>query len=176
MRIIAGSAKGREILRPKTRATRPMADKVRAAIFNILGPIDGLKIADLYAGTGALGLEALSRGAGNVTGVELGIVPAQTIETNVANLGFNNRYSLVVKGVENWLSESQEPFDIIFAHPPYKDFDFSVLDKVAERLTPKGLFIIELAKHQPPDDIAGLKLVSQRHYGQSAVSFYQKKG
>ena len=176
MRIIAGSAKGRKISRPKTADTRPMMDSTREAIFNILGPIDGLRIADLYAGSGALSLEALSRGAAMAVAVENDKSVAEVIRQNAEGLGFGPNLRLEVKTVGEWLGHNTEQFDIIFFLPPYAAFDAKILSYVPERLSPNGLLIIALSRRQDPGRIDGLKQLSQRKYGQSVVSFYQKKG
>ncbi len=153
-----------------------MRDSTREAIFNILGPIDDLKIADLYAGSGALGLEALSRRAAMAVAVEKNKEVAETIRKNVSHLGFDDNFELEVKTVEEWLGQTTAQFDIIFFCPPYADFDKETLSYIPERLSPRGLFIIELSRKQNLGGIEGLELLSQRKYGQSVVSFYQKKG
>jgi 16S rRNA (guanine966-N2)-methyltransferase len=121
MRIIAGAWRGRPIDAPHGQATRPTADRVRETLFNMLasrlGSFDELLVADLFAGSGALGLEALSRGAASVTFVERDTAAAAAIRRNVAKLDAAERVQ-IVPGSALALPRSQ-PFDLIFADPPY---------------------------------------------------------
>ena len=121
MRIIAGQFRGRPLATPAGQATRPTADRVREALFSMLasrtGSFEGLRVADLYAGSGALGLEALSRGAAQVTFVENDRSAQAAIKANAAKLGVADR--MHVLGGSALALPRSEPFDLVFADPPY---------------------------------------------------------
>jgi 16S rRNA (guanine966-N2)-methyltransferase len=121
MRIIAGEWRGRKLVAPKGLQTRPTADRTRETLFSMLasrlGSFDGLRVADLYAGSGALGLEALSRGAAHATFVENDRAALIALDANIAALGAAARIS--VRTMSAAALPSAEPFDLIFADPPY---------------------------------------------------------
>ncbi len=121
MRIIAGEWRGRKLVAPAGRETRPTADRTRETLFSMLasrlGSFEGLRVADLYAGSGALGLEALSRGAAQATFVESDRAAIRAIEANAAAMGAQDRASL--RATSAAALPASEPFDLIFADPPY---------------------------------------------------------
>ena len=121
MRIIAGEWRGRKLVAPAGQQTRPTADRTREALFSMLasrlGSFDGLRVADLYAGSGALGLEALSRGAANATFVENDRAALKAIEANAAALGAADR--IAVRATSAVALPKAGPFDLILADPPY---------------------------------------------------------
>ena len=121
MRIIAGEWRGRSLVAPPGNATRPTADRTRETLFSMLasrlGSFEGLRVADLFAGSGALGLEALSRGAAHASFVESDRTAIKAIEVNVAALGAPDRTSL--RAMSAAALPASEPFDLIFADPPY---------------------------------------------------------
>lgn len=121
MRIIAGQWRGRKLVAPAGVSTRPTADRIRETLFSMLasrlGSFEGLRVADLYAGSGALGLEALSRGAAHATFIESDRAAIKAIEANAAALGAKDRISL--RPMSAAALPASEPFDLIFADPPY---------------------------------------------------------
>ena len=123
MRIIAGAWRGRTLVAPKGLETRPTADRTRETLFSMLvsriGSFDGLRVADLYAGSGALALEALSRGAGHATLIENDRAAVQAIERNLDSLGARDRAT--VRAMSAVSLPRETPFDIVFADPPYAD-------------------------------------------------------
>jgi 16S rRNA (guanine(966)-N(2))-methyltransferase RsmD len=145
MRIIAGERRGMKLLSPKTDETRPITDRVKESLFNVLqkyGPMNGKYIADLFCGTGSLGLEALSRGAGLVTFVERSSVIIQSLKKNIEKAGFVNRSEIVkadIFKVADITAGSGHRYDIIFVDPPYVDTEdvlqSSPLGKLLARLT-----------------------------------------
>jgi len=161
-RVIAGQARGRRLQVPSGRTTRPTGDRVREAMFaaagSILGSFDGTRVLDLYAGSGAAGLEALSRGAAHALLVEANPRSAQVIRANIAAVGLDDA-ELVQDRVERLLSRGlpagQEPYDVAFADPPYALAGTeltSVLAAAGTRgwLAPGALVIVERASRSEP--------------------------
>jgi 16S rRNA (guanine966-N2)-methyltransferase len=174
MRIIAGQYGGRTLAAPKTRDTRPMTDKVRAALFNILGAPEDAVVLDAYAGSGALGFEALSRGARQVVGVEKGRAAILAIKTNIVALELEWAYSLIPTSVENWLARRPEqPFDLIFAMPPYAILDPELLSRLGRLLTPEGTMVVEYPRQNTNYTVEGLALIDNRGYGDATICFYK---
>ena len=181
MRIIGGRVGGRTLKAPKGAGTRPTSDKVRQAIFNILVARGDppAKVLDLYAGSGALGLEALSRGAGSALFIEADGDACDLVRANAEALGFHAevRCSPVVR----WLvKEGGGPYGWIFLDPPYESHQTGELQKalglIAEKrlLDGSGLVVAEHEWRSAPEDRYGpLALFDRRRYGQTAVSFYR---
>src|SRR5579871_3980745 len=117
MRIIAGSHRGRRIVAPKGRATRPTSDRVRENAFNLIGPVDDADGIDLFAGSGALGLEALSRGAARMTFVESDREACRTINANLDALGL--RGTVLCQDVARALAQERHDYDLVLCDPPY---------------------------------------------------------
>jgi 16S rRNA (guanine(966)-N(2))-methyltransferase RsmD len=181
MRIVGGSARGRTLLGPKDAKTiRPTADRVRETLFNILGQrLDGLTVLDLYAGTGALALEAISRGADRAVLVDSGREALGLIRANVDALGFGAQAELVAQPVARALGTLGGrglKFDRIFADPPYAaEVVNELLEGIARHalLAPEGVIIIEHAKRESaPEAHAGFERFDQRKFGDTIVSFY----
>jgi 16S rRNA (guanine966-N2)-methyltransferase len=125
MRVVAGAARGRPLQAPPGRATRPTGDRVREAIFNALGSLGGVqdaRVADLFAGSGAMGIEALSRGAGEAVLVESDARAAATVAANLEATGFAGRATVVRADVMRWLASRPGRFDLALVDPPY-DWD-----------------------------------------------------
>ena len=151
MRIIAGAWRGRTLVAPKGLETRPTADRTRETLFSMLvsriGSFDGLRVADLYAGSGALALEALSRGAGHATLIENDRAAIQAIERNLDTLGALGRAT--VRAMSAVTLPREAPFNIVFADPPYADGSGDkVVAAVAKAgwLAPGGWLAIETAR------------------------------
>lgn len=123
MRVIAGSARGRSLLAPEGSDTRPITDRAKEGIFNMLGPIIELadcRVLDLYAGSGSFGIECLSRGAAHATFVERSRLAAATIQRNLDTLGFADQATVLTSTVENAL-RTVSPVELAFCDPPYAD-------------------------------------------------------
>jgi 16S rRNA (guanine966-N2)-methyltransferase len=122
MRVVAGSAKGRRLVVPPGRAVRPTADRIREAIFNALGSLDAVRdavVLDLFAGTGALGIEALSRGADHAVLVDRDHAAQECIRANLSTTGFTDRARVVRSDAESFAGQPSEPFDLVLLDPPY---------------------------------------------------------
>ncbi|MCP3101643.1 16S rRNA (guanine(966)-N(2))-methyltransferase RsmD [Myxococcus sp. K15C18031901] len=183
MRIVAGSAKGRALAGPKptSRHIRPTADRVRETLFNVLGQfLDGQRVLDLYAGTGALGLEALSRGAGGVVLVDQDREAQALCRQNIQALGFSTQVELLAQPVDRALpalGKRGERFELVFADPPYAARVVeTVLEGVvgAGLLAPGGMLVVEHDKREAaPETHVGLAREDQRRFGDTLVSFYR---
>jgi len=179
MRVIAGSLKGRRLKSPDWEGLRPTSDKLRETLFNILAPrIAGARVIDVYAGTGAVGIEALSRGALDVTFIEQDRRAQALIEENLAHCGVSTGYTIVRSDALRALAAlgHATAFDIILLDPPYTAGETTmapVLSAAGECLAAGGLAVLERARRQPAPDAAG-RLVRARDAisGDSALTFY----
>lgn len=171
MRIVAGEYRGRKIVAPPGETTRPTTDKVREAIFNALASldvVDGARVADLYAGTGALGFEALSRGAEHVTFVEKDRSARSAIEENRSTLGVTGR-TRVMSG-DALAMAGRVDADLVFADPPY---DFEAWPALLAALAPTVRFVVAegSAEVVAPD---GWEQTRSRRYGRTWVTFLER--
>ncbi len=170
MRIIAGAAKGRRLRVPRA-GTRPPTGRLRAAVFSSLGSrVRGAAVLDLYAGSGAFGLEALSRGAATATFVERGRAAARVLEENVGHVGLGG--TVVREDVATFLARDRGTYDLVFVDPPYALALASVetvLAAVAARLRPGGSVLLHRrsGEHEPAVD--GLRIAMRRRYGGAEV-------
>jgi len=181
MRIIAGTARGRRLLPAKSAAIRPTADRVRESIFNVLGQnLDGEDVLDLFAGTGALALEALSRGARSAVLVDSDRGAILLCKGNAEALGFGDRTRIIAAPVARALKLLQREgagFDLIFADPPYAAR--AVLQTLGEieaasLAKPGGRVCIEHDKRESaPESLRGLSRIDQRRFGDTVVSIYR---
>ena len=173
MRIIAGLWRGRPLATPKGDETRPTADRTREALFSMLvsrlGSFEGLRVADLFAGTGALGLEALSRGAAHCTFVENERLALDALKANIAKLGAN---ADVRAGSALALGHAHQPFDLILMDPPYMTGAGSVaLDKLARQgwISAATLISIETSKKENVA-VDGFEIDVVRDYGKARIT------
>lgn len=176
-RIVAGEARGRRLAAPRGQGTRPTSEKVRGAIFNVLGQFfEGGRVLDLYAGTGALALEALSRGMERATCVESDREAAGVVERNAEACGFAGRVEVLRLPVEAALRRlAAESFDLAFIDPPYADGPESALAGVGALMRRGGRVVAEHdARRPPPDRIGELALSDRRSWGGTGVSIYSR--
>ncbi len=174
MRVIAGRLGGRQLLAPKGWQVRPTSERVREALFSALGDISGFVVADLYCGTGALGIEAISRGATSAVLVDNDTRPAMG---NVHNLGLVDEIELVRGDAVDWLStqNGRRVFDLILIDPPYRMATDAAarLDSVLpEMLAPGGRVVVECAVRQPLE-LPALEVIRERRYGKTLVTFLE---
>lgn len=171
MRIISGSLKNRRLVEGPARSTRPTTDLVRGALFNILQMrIDGCRFLDLFAGTGAVGLEAWSRGAAEVVWVESDGRAYASVKANVTALAPDAAAGLHRAKAHAFLEADTSTYDVIFADPPYaKDLN-DLLPLIAPRLTPSGIFVAEHQTGEAPVAGSGLTATFTKVYGGSALS------
>jgi 16S rRNA (guanine(966)-N(2))-methyltransferase RsmD len=179
MRIITGRHKGRAIRMPG--GIRPTQNKVRKAVFDILGDIKGLSFLELFAGTGAVGFEALSRGAGELVLVESECGPLEAIRRNIEALKAENcrLYPLQAQEAIPVLHREGGSFNIIFMDPPYReDWLKKTLQSLSayDILAPYGLLIIQHSrKDRLPEEVCRLNLIKESRYGDTLLSIYRKK-
>lgn len=179
MRIIAGTLKGRRIEAGKWPGLRPTSDKLRETLFNILGArVEGARVLDGYAGTGAVGLEALSRGATHVTFVEQDRRAAALIGANVARCGVESGCAIIRAGFARAArSCDRARFDLVLLDPPYEAADLEpVVAAAAPLLAAGGWLVLEHAHRQPaPEAVAGLARVRDVRSGDSALAIYERR-
>lgn len=175
MRIIAGEWRVRKLVAPAGMATRPTADRTRETLFSMLasrlGSFDGLRVADLYAGSGALGLEALSRGAAHATFVETDRMALKAIEANVAVLSATARIS--IRAMSAAALPASEPFDLVFADPPYSPGSGTmVAAAVAEAgwLASGGWMAVETQKGNAIEPPEGWDIDAERDVGRARLT------
>jgi 16S rRNA (guanine966-N2)-methyltransferase len=178
VRVIAGSAKGRRLIGPETRETRPLTDRAREAVFSALaGLVADADVLDLYAGSGSIGIEALSRGAGRVVFVEKGREALGALRQNLAALGFGN-VTVVGQDVGEFLRTATGHFDLIFFDPPWAMETQAVADqmKEADRLSVDGAEIVIHRRRSDPTPPApeGWRWLTTRRYGDGVIHRYEK--
>ena len=179
MRIIAGRFKGRRLKAPAWEGLRPTSDKLRETLFNILAPrMEGARLLDGFAGTGAVGLEALSRGAAHVTFVEQDRRAVRLIEENLAACGVQADYTIDTGDVLTVVRRQRDtPFDLVWLDPPYDLVNIGdVLDAAAGVLRPEGLLVLERATRREPDVPASLQRTRDVKSGDSSLTFFIRRG
>jgi len=178
MRIVAGQARGRRLQTPPGRGTRPTGDKVRGAVMNLLGQFfEGGRVLDLYAGSGALALEALSRGCAAAVCVESDRAAADCIARNATALGYQDRVEVRREPVEAALGRLPPgTFALAFLDPPYATGPEAVLPRVGSLLVPGGTVVAEHdARHPPAERLGLLVLRDRRAYGDTGISIYRRE-
>lgn len=177
IRLIAGTFGGRVIEGSGTNRTHPMGERIRGSLFNIIGTeIADAKVLDAFAGSGSLGLEALSRGAQHATFIERDRVAQNVITNNIKTLGVVNVTKLVKAPVASWLETTKEQFDIIFADPPYHDLQLSTVLRLTKVLKPNGLMVLSYTGRGEVPTGLGVVVVDNRSYGDAVLAFYRKEG
>ncbi len=176
MRIIAGTRRGHTIHAPKGLDTRPTSDRVRENVFNIVAPwVEGARVLDLYAGSGAMGLEALSRGATAVVFVESDPEAVRAIERNLAKLGLTGARVVrhdVVTGLGQEVGAARK-YDLVLADPPYDMTDYDSLSRYLPLLlADDGLLVFETAAKTEPE-LRGLAVRTSRKYGSTRVTVFE---
>lgn len=178
MRIIAGRLGGRSFESPRSFKTHPMSDKMRGALFNMLGDIGGLTVLDAFAGSGALSFEAVSRGAASATAIDNDRGAQRTIANNVTQLGVGREVKLIKASANAWLQTNPEArFDIVLCDPPYIDLQPNLLARLAQAVKPDGLYVLSWpGSQEPPEALADLTQLERRNYGDASLVIYRVKG
>ena len=173
MRIIAGSKRGARISAPKGLSTRPTGDRVREAAFNLLGPVEDAAVLDLFAGSGAFGLEALSRGAASATFVESDRVACRTISDNLQKLRLTGARVVCADAVWTLRQESRR-YDLVFVDPPYEhwaELEGRLAEHLPRVLAPDGLVVVETGARTQPS--LPLALRTSRRYGSARLTLFE---
>ncbi len=185
MRIVSGRFRGRALTAPDTNAIRPTSDRLRESVFNVLAhgygdPVTGARVLDLFAGTGALGLEALSRGAAFAVFVDDGSEARGIIRTNIETLGLGGTTRLFRRDATDMgTAAPNEPFTLVFCDPPYgKGLGLKALASCADGgwLAPDALIIAEDATGDEPLLPDGFDLIEERHSGDTRFAFGRWNG
>lgn len=168
LRLNSGKFGGRLIATP-TSGTRPVTDKVRAAIFSTLASkVEGASLLDLYAGSGALGFEAISRGGSSLVLVDNGKQAQTAILENINKLGLAKQAELRVQPVESFLSSVDKHFDLIFFDPPYDSFDSALAEKAINLLKSDGILVVSCSNRKSFESDF---IIKQKTYGDSKISY-----
>jgi 16S rRNA (guanine(966)-N(2))-methyltransferase RsmD len=188
MRVIAGTYRSRPLTAPRGMATRPTSDRLRETLFNILTPhIEGARFADLYAGTGAVGIEALSRGAAHVTFVESAAIAIAALHANLVGLGIRDRFQLDQRSVPvalRTLARREQQFTLVYLDPPWEDAAAytQALNLLAEStaalLASEAIVVAEHARRPSAtlaDTYGVLKRYRTLEQGDAALSFYRQE-
>jgi len=178
MRILGGVLRGRRLAGPPGEGTRPTAGRVKSALFNILAPrIAGARVLDLYAGTGMVGIEALSRGAEHVTFVESNIASCRVVKTNLERCGYARASTVRAIAASRFLQQPHRPYDIVFVDPPYHGGeDGNVLPLLGRGaiIAANGVVVIEhFHKVQLPVQVGRLVFIKSYRHGDTLLSLYQ---
>lgn len=182
MRITGGAARGVLLKPPSTRGVRPTTDRVRGALFNLLAPkgIESAVVADLFAGTGSLGIEALSRGAARADFVEADRRQAADIRVNLRAAKAEDRASVLHADAGRAVERMEGRYDIVLMDPPYRDaFPARLVERIAERgLLAEGAVVVvgHPSRSEAPSRCGALALTQDRRYGDSSLAFYESAG
>lgn len=182
MKIIAGTLKNRNLTTPKGLETRPTSSKVRGALFNICqNYIEGTRFLDVFAGSGAMGIEALSRGAAKAVFIDKSPVSCHCIQANLKSLELEKEGLVICRDALSalkFLQTKKEQFDLVYIDPPYREFHVEhLLEPFTEELLADGgtLFLEESARDVPESHFADFELVSVREYGKTALYQLRKR-
>lgn len=177
MRIIAGTARGRRLKTPDSKGTRPATDRVREAVFSSVGAwVQDANVADLYAGSGSYGLEALSRGAQSAVFVENGRKALQALRANVKSVGLGG--SVIEASVDDYLDRANHRFHLVFLDPPWPQPTTRMEDELVklDRLLHPGGEVVVSRRHsdRPPEPPENWRLAADKRYGDTRIIRYEK--
>lgn len=175
MRVIAGSLGGRNFDSPRGHRTHPMSEKARGAIFNALGDIEGLTVLDAFAGSGALAVEAVSRGAASALAIDSDAEAVKTISANAKALAIEDRLTVRRKNISGWSRNNQAVhFDIVLADPPYDDIRPRLLEQLTVHIKPGGVYVLSWPGSEPIRPFGGLEVAAHKPLGDIQLVFYKK--
>mgnify|MGYP004589273147 CR=1 FL=1 len=178
MRIISGSRRGRKLIDFEGDSIRPTTDRVKESVFNLIQEfVAGSSVLDLFGGSGALSLEALSRGADRALIIDSSKSSIDIINKNVSLTGFEEKAEILCTDAKSFISDTKRKFDIIFLDPPYnKGFVLPVLKTISEKelLTADGIAVLESDFCDDHGDIPGLEILKQRKYGRTFITIYKR--
>ena len=176
MRVITGSARGAKLTTLEGDELRPTADRVKEAVFSsIQFEIEGRRVLDLFAGSGQLGIEALSRGAQSATFVDMNDKAALVVKQNLAHVGLFDKATVLTGDFQPFLAHTKTVFDIVFIDPPYsKGLIDQALPLAAAKTSPQGVIVCEAAKRDTlPQQAGDFSLAATRNYGKTIIGYYR---
>ena len=181
MRVIAGKYKGRHIYSAKNHSIRPTTDRIKEYIFNILSDfLKDARVLDLFAGSGNLGIESLSRGANHITFVDISHNSIKILKKNLLRIKVQENYTVTQKNALTFLRQNREAYDLIFADPPFKWNHYIELLPLAflqENLSEYGLFVLESEKnHEIEWETNVYEVIRQKKFDRSIITFFGRKG
>jgi 16S rRNA (guanine966-N2)-methyltransferase len=175
LRVIAGELRGRRLATAPGRVTRPTSDRVRESLFGLLGSsTEGARVLDLFAGSGALGIEALSRGAAHAVFVERSAPALRALRANVVALDLSRRCTVRAEEALAAMERDAGWFDLVLADPPYAEgLEARIVESAARRLAPGGILALEHSARTPaPPAAEGLAVWKSRRYGDTMLTLY----
>ncbi len=175
IRVIAGRYGGRTLVCPPGDRTHPMGERIRNAVFNSLGhDIEDAVILDAFAGTGAVGIEALSRGARKVIFIESDRVATAVLRENIASLRLEDQAKVIATTVSNWLDTTEGSYEVIFADPPYRSPQTATIVRLAERVEVGGLLVLSWPAKEALPELSGASLRSDKNYADARILIYTR--
>lgn len=178
MRVITGEARGRKLITLEGEDVRPTTDRVKEGMFNIIQfELEGANVLDLFAGSGQLGIEAISRGASHCTFVDASSKSLEVVRQNLKTVGFEKRASVFCGDAKMYVSLSKDKFDIALLDPPYnKKIIDDVIESVAKKMTDNGTVICETSLGEVlPDDAGDFRKYREYKYGKIKLTVYRRK-
>lgn len=177
LRVITGSLGGRYFDAPRGNRTHPMSEKIRSAVFNMLGDITDLDVLDAFSGSGALAFESHSRGAKNVYAIERDSSAYETIKQNAEDLGVEDDVNVSLANVSSWLKTNNLSFDIIFCDPPYNDINPKIVELLPKYLNVGGLMVCSFPTaflDELDFSSKNLNQISQKNYANASIVIYKR--
>ncbi len=175
LRIIAGDMKGRQFDSPRGNVTHPMSEKIRGAVFNILGDIEGLSVFDAFGGSGAVSFEALSRGAKSALIIDIDKTAMNTIKKNAQTLGVEDKVTAVQANIKGWSNNNTDKhFDIVVCDPPYDAVLEGLIQKLSRHVEYGGSLVLSWPSSEPVPDLEGMEMLRHKTYGNATLVFYRK--
>jgi len=173
MRVIAGTLGGRQFVSPDGHRTHPMSEKMRGAMFGVLGDIKGLTVLDPFAGSGALSFEAVSRGAKSALLLDNDKPAATAIEANIMSLGIDN-VRFIKTNALSWSNKYwDQTFDLVLVDPPYDKLPFPIVEKMVRHLAPRGIYVLSWPAQYEVARLKGLEVITQKTYGDAQLVFFR---
>lgn len=174
MKVSGGYLKGRHFKAPKGYATHPISERVKLALFNMLGDIEGLTVFDPFGGSGAISIEAISRGAASAICLDRDFQAYQTILRNVEQLNLADKIKVTRANAASWSAKNEDKtFDLVICEPPFNDLQPEVVDKMVKHLKPNGLMVLSHPGSGSAPTVNGVVVVDNRLYGDAALAFYR---
>lgn len=175
MRIISGRYKGQIYKSPRTHRTHPMGDKIKTAIFNMLGDMAGMSVLDAFAGSGALAFEAISRGAEKALLIEIDKKAFNTIKDNIEALGLEGKVEAKMRNVKGWSKNNQDrQFDLVFCDPPYDAVLETVIQQISVHVREGGLLVLSWPESEPEPELEDMTIQRNKTYGNAKIVIYSK--